>query len=171
VLKQPDSSFSHGVFKVQTELELREALARVLEDSELAIVQEFVRSEFDWRIGVLNGQPLYACKYHMAKGHWQIVQHKPNGERNYGKVENVALEEVPLPALDVALRSSKVVGDGLYGVDLKQIGNRFLVIEVNDNPSIDGGYEDALTGDDLYRRIMRYFVDRLDNRRGLPKSA
>jgi glutathione synthase/RimK-type ligase-like ATP-grasp enzyme len=171
VLKQPDSSFSHGVYKAETELELREALAKVLEDSELAIVQEFVHSEFDWRIGVLNGQPLYACKYHMARNHWQIIHRDANGQKSYGKVENVALEEVPLPALDLALRACKVVGDGLYGVDLKQIGNRFIVIEVNDNPSIDGGFEDALTGADLYRRIMRVFVERLDARRGIPKTA
>jgi glutathione synthase/RimK-type ligase-like ATP-grasp enzyme len=167
VLKQPDSSFSRGVYKAETELELRQGLERVLSDSELAIVQEFVRSDFDWRIGVLNGQPLYACKYHMVRGHWQIARTGTNGRRSYGRVENIALEEVPLPALDLALRSCKLVGDGLYGVDLKQIGNRFLVMEVNDNPSIESGDEDALAGDDLYRRIMRVFVERLDSRRGV----
>ena len=38
------------------------------------------------------------------------------------------------------------------------------VIEVNDNPNIDAGIEDHVLGDELYERIMRVFVDRLDER-------
>ena len=49
------------------------------------------------------------------------------------------------------MRATKLIGDGLYGVDLKQIGNQVYLIEINDNPNIDAGYEDRLMGDDLYR--------------------
>jgi hypothetical protein len=36
------------------------------------------------------------------------------------------------------------------------------VVEVNDNPSIEAGYEDALLRDDLYRAVMQVFLDRLE---------
>jgi hypothetical protein len=54
---------------------------------------------------------------------------------------------------------------GLYGVDLKQVGDRVVVIEVNDNPSIDAGVEDAYLGKDLYRRIMDEFLRRMERKR------
>jgi len=39
------------------------------------------------------------------------------------------------------------------------------VIEVNDNPSIESGVEDAYLGEDLYRRIMQEFLNRLERKR------
>ena len=32
-------------------------------------------SKFDWRIGILNNKPIFANKYYMAAGHWQIYNH------------------------------------------------------------------------------------------------
>ena len=66
---------------------------------------------------------------------------------------------------DAALKAAAAIGDGLYGVDLKQVGSRNVVIEVNDNPSIDAGVEDAYLGDDLYRRIMSEFLRRMEKKR------
>ena len=60
--------------------ELREQIAPLLADSDLVIAQEFLPTAFDWRIGVLDGQALYACKYFMAKGHWQIVKRDGGGK-------------------------------------------------------------------------------------------
>ena len=40
-----------------------------------------------------------------------------------------------------------------------------FVIEVNDNPSIDAGVEDAYLGEDLYLRIMQEFLRRLELKR------
>jgi glutathione synthase/RimK-type ligase-like ATP-grasp enzyme len=65
----------------------------------------------------------------------------------------------------MAVRAANLIGDGLYGVDLKQIGRRVCVIEVNDNPTIESGEEDVVVGDELYRRLMRLFVERLDTKR------
>jgi glutathione synthase/RimK-type ligase-like ATP-grasp enzyme len=47
-------------------------------------------------------------------------------------------------------------------VDVKEINDRFLVMEVNDNPNINAGCEDALLKDELYLTVMRVFADRLD---------
>jgi glutathione synthase/RimK-type ligase-like ATP-grasp enzyme len=166
VLKRPDSSFSQGVVRVETRAELATALPRALENSELAIAQEYTPSSFDWRIGVLEGEAFYACRYHMARGHWQIV----DGERRrrYGKVECVPLDDVPRPVLEQARKSARLIGSSFYGVDVKEIGRRVLVMEVNDNPSVEGGYEDRLLGDELYRAVMRYFRRRLEARVSAP---
>jgi glutathione synthase/RimK-type ligase-like ATP-grasp enzyme len=166
VLKKPDSSFSQGVIKVNTPEELEKTLETVLEDSQLAIAQEFAPSLYDWRIGMLEGRPLYACKYHMADGHWQIIDRNGNGRTHYGRVEAVPLEAVPGEVLMLAHRCCRLIGDGLYGVDIKPAGERYMVMEVNDNPTIDAGFEDALVGEKLYLEIMGYFRRRLEARGG-----
>jgi glutathione synthase/RimK-type ligase-like ATP-grasp enzyme len=165
VLKTPDSAFSQGVVKCADAGELEKHAARMLQESDLLLVQEFLPSEFDWRVGVLGGEVLYACRYHMARGHWQIVKKTDGGKYRYGRVEPVALEEVPRRVLQTALRAASTIGDGLYGVDLKQAGARVLVTEVNDNPNLDAGCEDATLGDELYRRIMRCFLERVEERK------
>ena len=65
----------------------------------------------------------------------------------------------------LAVRASNAIGNGLYGVDLKVVKDRPVIIEVNDNPSIDAGVEDAYLGEDLYRRIMGEFLRRLERKR------
>jgi glutathione synthase/RimK-type ligase-like ATP-grasp enzyme len=135
----------------------------VFEQSDLAIVQEWLPTGFDWRIGVLNREALYVCKYHMARGHWQIISGRP-GRRRYGKVEAVALEDAPARAVELGVKAASLVGDGLYGVDVKEIDGKFRIIEINDNPSIDAGYEDTILGDQLYLAIMQYFRTKLDER-------
>lgn len=164
VLKRPDSSFSRGVVRVDSTEELRQQMAQFLRDSELVVAQAFTPSDFDWRVGVLGGEPLFACRYHMARGHWQIVTTGSSGVRRYGRVEALPLEEVPSEALVVATQATRLIGDGFYGVDIKETGGRFLVIEVNDNPNVDAGYEDAVLGDGLYLAVMDWFRQRLDAR-------
>src|SRR5690606_15203398 len=75
VLKQPDSAFSEGVFRAATREELAAGLQKLLARSGLVVVQSFLPTEFDWRIGILDRKPLFACRYFMARGHWQIYHH------------------------------------------------------------------------------------------------
>jgi glutathione synthase/RimK-type ligase-like ATP-grasp enzyme len=164
VVKLPDSSFSQGVTKIEDgRQELMQCLQEIFEHSDLAIVQEWLPTEFDWRIGVLDRKPLYACKYHMARGHWQIISGRP-GRRRYGRVEAVALEKAPARAVELGVKAGSLIGDGLYGVDVKEVDGKFRIIEVNDNPNIDAGYEDAILGDRLYLAIMQFFRAKLDER-------
>jgi glutathione synthase/RimK-type ligase-like ATP-grasp enzyme len=128
----------------------------------VVVAQGFVSSTFDWRIGILDRRPIYAARYHMARGHWQIQKSGDNDKRRYGKVEAVALSEAPAEAVSVAVRAADFIGDSLYGVDVKDVDGRYLVVEINDNPSIEAGYEDAILRDELYTIIMQSFVDRLD---------
>ena len=165
VLKEPDSSFSRGVVKVKTFEEMEKHVRESLEDSDLIIAQEFLPTDFDWRIGILDRRPLYACKYFMAPNHWQIVNHQAGGHRRYGRAETLPVELAPKGAVRAALRVANLIGDGLYGVDVKQSGSRFVVIEVNDNPNIDAGVEDAILEEELYRRIMDVFLRRIELRK------
>jgi glutathione synthase/RimK-type ligase-like ATP-grasp enzyme len=170
VLKRPDSSFSQGVVKASDELELRTRLAGFLEKSELVVAQEYVPTPFDWRIGVLDRRFLYGCKYHMAPGHWQIRRSDAGPRRRFGAVEAVPAEAIPSRAIELAVRAAGLIGDGLFGVDVKEAGERFLVMEVNDNPNLEAGHEDGILRDDLYLRVMRWFLERLE-RRGRQEAA
>ena len=167
VLKQPDSAFSRGVVKVDTAEALQATLHKLLASSDLIVAQAFVPTDFDWRVGMLAGEPLYLCRYHMATAHWQIVRHGPGGSKDEGNADTLPLEAAPPGLLRTAKAAARCIGNGLYGVDIKQVGKRFVVIEVNDNPSIDGGIEDAELGHALYDRVMAEFMRRVtDSKHG-----
>jgi len=168
ILKQPDSSFSLGVVKVDTPEEFATSCAEMLDKSELIIAQEFLRSDFDWRIGVLNGKPLFACKYFMAEHHWQIYNKKArNDDDKWGMTETFRIEDVPQNIVKMAVDASGYIGHGLYGVDIKEINGVPYLIEINDNPSIDAGIEDEALGLDLYLSIMNVFRERIIHKRGI----
>jgi len=165
VLKIPDGSFSRGVVKVTDAIGLKRAAEELFAQTALVLAQEFMPTDFDWRIGILNREPLYACQYFMSRGHWQIYNHAAKGEARSGDFKTFPIREVPSEVLKLAVRATHSIGDGLYGVDLKQVGDRCVIIEVNDNPSIDWGVEDAYLGEDLYRRVMAEFLRRLERKR------
>ncbi|HYH39118.1 MAG TPA: RimK family protein [Azospirillum sp.] len=166
VLKIPDGSFSRGVFKVINRSELEATAESLFEDSDVILAQEFMYTEFDWRVGVLNRQPFYVCQYLMAKKHWQIVKHGGNGRAETGSSRTVLVDDAPKEVVEVAVKAAGLIGDGLYGVDVKQNERGVFVIEINDNPSLDLGVEDACLKDELYRTIMREFLRRLESRAG-----
>jgi len=162
VLKIPDSSFSRGVHRVATPEELRETASKLFADSDVILAQEYMYTDFDWRIGILNRRALFACQYFMSRRHWQIMKHGPSGEYTEGAHKTWPIEEVPEEVVGIALKAADLIGDGFYGVDLKQHGERVVVIEINDNPNVDSGVEDKCLGDELYRTIIQEFIRRLD---------
>jgi glutathione synthase/RimK-type ligase-like ATP-grasp enzyme len=164
VVKIPDGSFSRGVEKAANLAELKAICERLFRESTLLLAQEFLYTDFDWRIGILDNKPLYACRYYMVKHHWQIYRH--GSRTDSGGFDTLPVEAVPKSVLDVALRATRPIGNGFYGVDVKEREGRGYVIEVNDNPSIDSGVEDKHLGMDLYREIMRTLLKRMEARRG-----
>ena len=164
VLKIPDGSFSRGVVKVNKRSELIDEAARLFKESDLILAQQYIYTQFDWRIGVLRGEALFACHYLMADGHWQIVKHDSSGTYREGSAETFAIEKAPPEIVNLAVKAAGLIGDGFYGVDLKQTPDGIYVMEVNDNPNIEIGDEDAVLGDELYRRILGEFVRRLEER-------
>jgi len=165
VLKSPDSTFSFGVKKATTEEEYMELVSAMLKKSELVIAQEFSPSDYDWRIGVLDGKAFYACRYYMAKGHWQIYNwDAEKKDDHYGNADCLPIEKVPEKILKNALKAAKLMGKGLYGIDIKEVDGKALVIEINDNPNIDAGVEDEFYGDQVYIDIITALKNRLENK-------
>ena len=167
IIKVPDGSFSIGMCKVSNQTELDDALKVLFEHSSILLVQAFIPTEFDWRIGILDGNPLFACKYYMAKGHWQIYNHAETGKNLCGPWETIPIHQVPPKVIDLALKAAALIGKGLYGVDLKVVDGKPMVIEINDNPSIDHKVEDAILGDELYYRILNYFIHKQNQKQAL----
>lgn len=163
ILKAPDGGFGLGVSKIQNERELRSRASQLLERSELLIAQEWLPTEFDWRVCVLDRRPLFVCKYFMAPGHWQVIK-RESASRVEGRTCALAIAEAPEIVIDTAVRAANLIGCGLYGVDLKTVGARCYLIEVNDNPNIDVGNEDQVLGDALYREVMGVFARRISER-------
>ncbi len=162
VLKIPDSAFSRGVKKVEDRQQLETLVKSWLEDSDLLIAQKFMPTAFDWRVGVLGGEPLFAVQYVMAKKHWQIINHDKAGKPDEGVVRSFKMEEVNPEVLDVAVRAANCIGHGFYGVDLKETPSGIVVIEVNDNPNLDHLYEDRAEKNTVWVRLTQWFIDQLE---------
>lgn len=163
VLKAPDSTFSFGVKKARTEQEFYTLVAEMLKESDLIIAQEYCPSDFDWRIGIIDGKAFFACKYYMAKGHWQIYNWSAKKKDDQdGNADCLPIEDVPKKILNMAIKSAKLMGKGLYGIDIKEVNNQAMVIEINDNPNIDFGVEDAYYGDLVYQEILWALKKRLE---------
>jgi glutathione synthase/RimK-type ligase-like ATP-grasp enzyme len=162
ILKQPDGAFSKGVFKITSVAEFKEKRELMFETSDLLIAQEFLPTAFDWRVGIIDGQVIYVCKYFMAEKHWQIVNWNANKkDSKEGAGECIAIDQAPSGLLKTALKATSLIGRGLYGVDMKEIDGKFYVIEINDNPNIDAGVEDKILKEKLYSTIMEVFLNRI----------
>ncbi|HET6566483.1 MAG TPA: RimK family alpha-L-glutamate ligase [Rhodothermales bacterium] len=158
VMKAPHSSFSSHVEKVDTPEAFVETGHRFLHRADRIVVQGFVKTTFDWRVGVLNGEALYTCRYLIPAKTFKI-QAVIDGKIEYGRVETVPVDQAPPHVVETAIRASNRIGRGLYGVDLKETADGgVVVIEVNDNPSINAGDEDRYAPD-LYERIVRYLLE------------
>ncbi len=159
VIKAPYTSFSRYVEKVACETSFRDVSKRFFKKSDMLAVQKFTPTAFDWRVGVLNNEVLYVCKYMIPKGKWKHgakLRGKPTVV--WGRTVALKKDEVPQRLKEVALKACSVVGKGLYGVDLKEVDGDYVVVEVNDNPSIYAGYEDA-RDKDVYSKIISYLSD------------
>ncbi|HEY3461630.1 MAG TPA: RimK family protein [Casimicrobiaceae bacterium] len=169
ILKQPDSAFSLGVAKVETADAVQDALAWLFTKSDLLVAQEWLPTAFDWRVGVYDRRPLYVCKYFMAPGHWQVVK-RESGRTLEGSTQALSVGEAPEIVVRTAVRAANLIGDGLYGVDIKQDDRQCYVMEVNDNPNLDTDCEDGVLKDALYREVMGVFARRIRERRRVTTS-
>jgi glutathione synthase/RimK-type ligase-like ATP-grasp enzyme len=157
VLKAPNSCFSLYVERVSTPRDFVRVSRRFLRRADRLVVQQFMTSEFDWRVGVLAGEVLYVCQYLIPKRRWKILTYTEAGRVITGRIRGFDIAKVAPKLFHTAVQAASAVGNGLYGVDLKQVGDDFVVIEVNDNPTIAEGEEDQ-RAPWLYERLIRYLV-------------
>lgn len=166
VLKVPDGAFSRNVKKAEDWKQFQQVAQAMLKESAIILVQEYMYTDFDWRVGVLAGEPLFAARYYMCRDHWQILKHTEDGQHVEGRAEAVRISDTPAHVIRAAVDSAKLVGDGLYGVDLKENASGVFVIEINDNPNIDVGVEDAMLGDALYHQLLGHLLRTYEERFG-----
>jgi len=159
VIKAPYTSFSRYVEKAACETSFRDVAKRFFKKSDVLAMQKFMPTAFDWRVGVLNDEVLYVCKYMIPKGRWKHGA-KLRGKPSFiwGRTVSMKKQNAPMRLKDVALKACRVVGKGLYGVDIKEVDGDYVVVEVNDNPSIYAGYED-LRDKDLYEKVIAYLSE------------
>jgi glutathione synthase/RimK-type ligase-like ATP-grasp enzyme len=155
ILKEPSTSFSLRVEKVNTVEEFLKVAKRFIKLSDWIVAQQYLSSSYDWRIGVLDGKLLYAAQYIIPSETFKI-QDTVNGHLVYCAVRSVPAPEVPKPVIETGLAAARAIGRGLYGVDIKECDGVPYVIEVNDNPSLEGGEDTSYP--DLYQRIVAALV-------------
>src|SRR6266496_3840409 len=95
VVKIPDGSFSRGVHKITSPAEFRRICDELFEETDLLLAQKFLPTGFDWRVGVLAGEPLFVCQYRMARGHWQVVKYRRDGSSHEGGFCAFGLDQTP----------------------------------------------------------------------------
>lgn len=160
ILKVPDGTFSLAVKRADDPAALEALTRELFRQTPLLLAQRFTPSDFDWRVGILEGEILWTVRYHMAPGHWQIALRSARGTR-YGRVEAVPVEECPAAVRELALGGAALIGDGLYGVDVKETAEGPVLIEINDNPNLEAGYEDGVEKERPYDAIVACFLRRI----------
>jgi len=154
IVKEPSTSFSLRVEKVHDIAEFFRVARRFIRLSDWIVVQQYIESRYDWRVGVIGGQLLYACKYTIPSDTFKI-QASVNGHLVYCGVESVTPDKVPPQVIRLGIDAANAIGNGLYGVDIKNNNGDAYVIEVNDNPSIESGE------DDCYPHVFEQIVSHL----------
>ena len=155
VLKAPNSSFSAYVDKVATPDDFVRVGKRFLRRADRIVVQQYIPSEFDWRVITLAGAVLAVVRYEFAPQQWKLMDRTEEGE--WAKVIGVERSQAPARLLEVALAAANAVGESLYGIDLKEIDGEYFVIEVNDNPTIAAGEEDQ-ANPEIYGEIIAHLA-------------
>ena len=153
ILKEPSTSFSIRVEKVHNATEFFQIAKRFIKLSDWIVVQQYIESKYDWRIGTLNGKLLYACKYIIPTDTFKI-QAQVNGHLVYCGVESIKFKNIPPNVIQLGLDAGNAIGNGLYGVDIKNDNGQAYVIEVNDNPSIESGEQHCYP--DTFKQIINH---------------
>jgi len=84
VVKAPNSRFSLYVEKANNYDELVKITKRFMRRSKALILQEYMPTAFDWRVGVLEGESIYACKYFMTQ-RWMEGEGQHRRKKGLGK--------------------------------------------------------------------------------------
>ena len=155
VLKAPNSSFSAYVDKVTTPDAFVQVGKRFLRRADRVVVQQYMPSDFDWRVITLAGEVLAVVKYRFAPQMWKLMDRTESGE--WASVEGMARDQASPKLIAVASRAAAAIGESLYGIDVKEIDGEYYVIEVNDNPTIAAGEEDQ-ANPEIYGSIIRYLA-------------
>ena len=155
IIKEPSTSFSARVEKVNDIDEFFNISKRFIKMSDWIVVQQYVESIYDWRVGVLGGELLYVCKYTIPSLTFKI-QASIDGHVVYCDVDCIPENKVPPEVIKIGIDAANSIGSGLYGVDIKDTNEDVRVIEVNDNPSLESGEDKYYP--EVYERIVDHLL-------------
>jgi len=156
VLKAPYTAFSRYVEKTEDEDSFMQICRRYFRISDIVLAQRFIPTPFDWRIGVLDNQVLFACKYYIPEGRWKHGT-RTKGGILWGETEAIKRDTIEPKLREIAIRASKPFGRGLFGIDIKKTSGEFIIVEVNDNATIYADEEDK-ADKDIYDKIIDYLA-------------
>jgi len=111
--------------------------------------QKFLPTEFDWRVGV-----------RAATG--RSSRTAPTAPSREGGFPPFELAKAPGALIDIAVRAARPIGQGFYDVDVKETDRGFIVMEVNDNPNLEHGIEDQAGKDEIWIRVLKWFIERFE---------
>ena len=138
VLKIPDGSFSRGVVQVENRAQVaRHARANCSQHSRLILAQEYMYTTSTGVSACSTASRCSSASTSCRRSHWQIVKHKGDGPYAAGALQDLRDRRRAARRGDPGAKAASLIGDGLYGVDLKQTDDGVYVIEINDNPNID----------------------------------
>jgi glutathione synthase/RimK-type ligase-like ATP-grasp enzyme len=89
------------------------------------------------------------------------MNHRPDGRSVEGGHRSLAIAEAPQDVVDIGVRAANLIGDGLYGVDIKSGPDGPIVMEINDNPNLEHGVEDE-ADKQVWNHLTDWFVKRLN---------
>ncbi len=151
-----------GVTKVETESDLEGQIKLLLDDSDLVGPSSSSPRRLIKGSARRDRQPLYACKYYICPTTGRSSKATGWGTGITASLRPSQSSQRRPRRCGSPWRAANLIGNGLYGVDVKQSGDQYYVIEVNDNPNIDAGVEDAILKQEIYRRIMAVFLRRIE---------
>ena len=155
VLKAPNSSFSAYVDRATNVESFVKIGRKFLRRADRVVVQQYMPSEFDWRVITLAGRILATVKYEFVQDKWKTMERGPAGE--WSRTVPVSRDAASPRLIEVALAAADAISGSLHGIDVKEIDGEYFVIEVNDNPTIDAGGEDRANSE-IYAEIIRYLA-------------
>lgn len=147
VIKLLEGTQGVGVVKADTN-KAAEAILEAFNGLQArVIVQEFIKEAggADIRAFVVDGVVVGAMKRQAKEGEFRSNLHRG------GSAEVIELSDEEENA---ALRSAKVLGLGIAGVDMLQSSRGPLIMEVNSSPGLEG--IEGATGKDIAKTIIRY---------------
>ena len=161
VLKIPDGSFSRGVRKVETAQALKALSDELFEDTDLLLAQKVHADQV--QLADRGARRRAAVRVPVSDGARPLADHqaRPNGAREGGS-KTIPIADAPPRVIDAALKAARAMGPGLYGVDIKETDGAIVVIEVNDNPNLERGEENLVGKDEVWTRLLNWFIKRID---------
>ena len=128
ILKQPDSAFSLGVVEGRDAKQaLHDARRHACSPTpSSSIAQEWLPTHV--RLARRHPRPAAALRLQVLHGARPLAGHQARvaAQRVEGRPRRCRVGEAPQIVVDTALRAANLIGDGFYGVDIKQVGDAVL---------------------------------------------